>query len=130
MLTTIRALCGSQNMPTTSLPSPCSPSQTHSLPIIPRLFARGFPLCLFYLCSHSMTPVPPVSCCLTYPPTLTDRHTQPLTPLSASPNGTHILSMPLLARKNLFLSFYSRLCVAKYIADYLIILAAFLNSRI
>lgn len=66
MYTTTSALCCSQNKPasTTSL----SPSHIHSLPTVPRLFARGFPLFLFYLCTHFMTPGPPVSCCLTYPP--------------------------------------------------------------
>lgn len=110
MLTTIRALCGSQNMPTTSLPSPCSPSQTHSLPIIPRLFARGFPLCLFYLCSHSMTPVPPVSCCLTYTPPHRQTHTASHPPFCFPKRYTYPINASARSEKPFSLFLFPTLC--------------------
>lgn len=62
MYTTTSALCCSQNKPA------APPASPPALPTVPRLFAWGFPLFLFYLCTHFMTPDPPVSCCLTYPP--------------------------------------------------------------
>lgn len=107
MLTTTSALCGSppkKNTHKKTLPLPpnnnyyhhplFSQPDTHSLPIIPRLFARGFPLFLFYLCTHSMTPVPPVPCCLTYPSTHPPTHS--FSPPFLFPPTVHIVSYPCL----------------------------------
>ena len=112
-----------------SSPNTC---QTHSLLLIlPRLFARGglsFLSFFFYLSIHSMTPVPPVSCCLTPPfPQNTHSHTHTHTHTHSFSSFLSAPTYPLLScsfAKPLFSSsfFPFLVCVSKNIHDWLVIL--------